>query len=231
MKKFFTTLLLIAIIFNIQIYCQQSRVLSLGPYVGYKAGISAVNTPLGRKNGVSFNKIPDFGFVSYFPLSSENDIGLQIDLAYSTYSYMMISAHNENNKYKLSHSFLSINPAVFFNRFSLGFAFMLPIKSQIDISEIKNEIINNAAELKIGYAYPIYEDNAGELNVFINGGYFLTGVYKNFVKNDPMKGLLPTDEKTTNIHNPRVASIQLGFNFIFNLKEKKTNESVDDLYE
>ncbi len=118
----------------------------------------------------------------------------------------------------------------YFNNFSFGFSYLIPSNSKIEDSEIKTKIQNNVFELKFGYEFPIYEDNSGELNGFIIGGYFLSGVFDNFHNNDPFTTLLPADEKVTNVHNPRIASIQIGFNFMFNLKEKPKSEMPEDIY-
>ncbi|HOK14505.1 MAG TPA: hypothetical protein PLU67_07655 [Candidatus Kapabacteria bacterium] len=229
MKK----IVIISLIFILSItyiHAEQTKVISIGPFLGYKAGVSAVNTPLGRKNGLSFNNIPDFGVCAYFPLSKQENIGLKFDASYSTYSYMMISAHNDKKEYKLSHNYLSFSPSFYFNNFSIGFSYLIPSNSKIEGSEIKTKIQNNVFELKIGYEFPIYEDNSGELNGFVIGGYFLSGVFDNFPKNDPFTTLLPAEEKVTNVHNPRIASIQIGFNFMFNLKEKPKSEIPEDMY-
>jgi len=227
-KLLFTSLIFILIINGIK--AEQTKVFSIGPYLGYKAGVSAINTPLGRKNGLSFNNIPDFGVCSYFPLSKNENIGFKFDISYSSYSYMMISAHKDKTEYKLSHNYLSFAPNFYFNNFLLGFSYLVPLNSEVEGSDIKTKIQNNALELKIGYEFPIYVDNSGELNGFVSGGYFLSGVYNNFPKNDPLKSLLPADEKVTNIHNPRIASIQIGFNFMFNLIEKPKPEIPEDIY-
>ena len=231
MKKFLLLIFALIIFSDSQTNAQVTKVLSIGPSIAYKAGVSAINTPLGRKNGVSFNKIPDFGLSTYFPLSKTENIGLQLDIAYSQYSYKMISAHDSKKEYNFHHSYIAVNPNFYFKGMLFGFAALIASNSKNENSDLKNNILKTSFALNLGYEYPIYVDDSGELNIFINGGYFLNGVYKNFVKNDPMKEILPADEKVTGIHNPRVASLQLGFNFLFDLKKKPKAEIVDDLYE
>lgn len=210
---------------------QMMKVLSIGPTIGYKAGISVVNTPLGRKNGVSFNKLPDFGLLSYIPMSKSENIGLQLDIMYTQYSYKMVSAHDNKKEFNFHHSYIAINPNFYFKGMIFGFAILIPNNSKIEDSEIKNSFINTSFMLNLGYQHQIYIDDSGELNIFLNGGYFLNGVYKDFSKNDPMNSILPADERVTKIHNPRIASLQVGFNFLFDLIKKPQTEPVDELYE
>ncbi len=209
---------------------EQTKVVSIGPFLGYKAGVSAVNTPLGRKNGLSFNNIPDFGACVYFPLTEQDNIGLKIGVSYSAYSYMMISAHKDKSEYQMSHNYFLLSPNFYFNNFLLGISYLIPINSKVEGSEIKTKIQNNVFELRVGYEHPIYADESGELNAFVSGGYFLSGVYKHFPKNDPLKTLLKTDENVTNVHNPRIASIQVGFNFMFNLRKREIIGVPQDIY-
>lgn len=198
-------------------FSQDFKTTSVGPYIGYRAGISTVVTPQGRKNGVGFNNIPEFGISSYFPLTSEANIGIVGELGYSTYSYLMKSGRPDGTEYQLTHSYLTINPNFYFKGFFAGIALGMPMASDYDGVEIKTSTQEIIAELKIGGMIPVYKDRSGELNFIIVGGYFLSGVYKDFVKNDPMKVLLGTDEPVTNIFNPRPASLMIGFNFLFNL--------------
>lgn len=200
-------------------YSQSVKDFSVGPSIMYKAGVSAVNTPDGRKNGVAFNKIPDFGLSSYIPFSSTSNLGVAFEIGYSSYSYLMKAVHN-SDEFQLNHSYLTINPNFYFGGFLLGVSFDIPMSSDYDGTEIKTSTQNMLAEVKIGGMIPIFKDETGELNVVILGGYSLSGVYKDFVKNDPMSGLITTDEEVTKVFNPRPASLGIGFNFLFDLKKK-----------
>jgi hypothetical protein len=226
MKLFLSLLLGVCLLVPAQSFSQDLKQVSIGPYLGYRAGVSTVVTPQGRKNGVGFNNIPEFGLTSYFPLTSQANIGIATELGYSTYSYLMISGRQDATEYKLSHSYLTINPNFFFRGFFIGVNIGLPMASDYDGTEIKTSKQETIAELKVGGMIPIYQDESGELNLVIMGGYFLSGIYKDFVKNDPMKDILLTDEPVTKIFNPRPASLMVGFNFLFNLS--KSQEEVFD---
>lgn len=228
MKKIFS-LFLIALFALPSLQAEDIKDFSIGPTILYKAGISAINTPKGRKNGVAFNKIPDFGISTYLPLSKTSNLGIATEIAYSSYSYLMKSAHN-STEYQFNHSFVTINPNFYFGGFIIGASIGIPMSSDYDGNEIKTKTQNIMAEVKIGGMIPIFKDASGELNVFILGGYGLSGVYDDFVKNDPMSGLLPTDETVTKIFNPRAASLGLGFNFLFNWKKKEVFEDTEDIY-
>jgi len=221
--KTFIGILIIGIFCSINIFSQDTKTNGLGPSLVYKSGISVVNTPKGRKNGISFNKIPDFGVSFYMPLSKTSNLGITTDVCYSTYSYKLKSAHN-SNEYQFNHSYLTINPNFFFSGFLLGVSFGVPLNSKFgDGIVIDTKTQKVVAEVKIGGMIPIFQDDTGELNIVILGGYFFSGIYDDFVKNDPLskKGLLPTDELLTKIFNPRLASLGVGFNFHFNLVKKE----------
>ncbi len=221
--KVLLAFLIIIMIGSQSLQSQDLKELGIGPSLLYKAGVSVVNTPKGRKNGVAFNKIPDFGMSFYLPLSETSELGIATEVGYSTYSYKLKSAHN-TTEYEFNHSYITFNPNFYFNGFLLGASFGVPMNSKFgDGIEVNTKTQNIVAEVKIGGMFPIFQDESGELNIVILGGYFFSGVYDDFVKNDPlsMKSLLPTDEPLTKIFNPRLASLGIGFNFHFNLVKRE----------
>lgn len=219
--------LLVLLITTGELFSQDIKTMSLGPSALYKAGVSAVNTPKGRKNGVGFNGVPDFGASFYLPMSTTSNLGLDMEMGYSSYSYILKSAHNDD-EFQFNHSYFTINPNFYFGGFLLGFSFGLPISSDYDGTEVKTSTQNTFIEVKIGGMIPIFKDETGELNFVIMGGYALTPMYSDYVKNDPLNGILPTDELIHDKHNPRIASLGMGFNFLFNLKKKPVEPDTMD---
>ena len=69
-----------------------------------------------------------------------------------------------------------------------------------------------------------FEDETGIINIYFYASYMLTKVYDNFKVNDPLKLIVPELEgyPITDVHNPRVASISIGFKYDFNLNSKET---------
>lgn len=197
---------------NAQIYP-----MSIGPELSYKFGISTVTTPLGRKNGLGFSKIPDVGLAYYLPMSQNYNLGLLTNISYSNYSYIIKNANISSDDYAFHHSYLVISPNFYARGVILGFGIGIPLGANYDGVEIKTSTMKTMVELKLGGEFPLYEDETGRLNFFVLGHYMLSDIFDNFVKNDPLKNILATDEPINTKHNPRTASINLGFNFVFNL--------------
>ncbi len=214
--KSFLTLSFVLMLVGCSLFTQDLKQLSIGPVIGYKAGISAVNTPQGRKNGVAPSKIPDFGVSAYVPLSSTSNLGLDAEIGLSSYAYLMKSAFNDKS-YQFNHSYITINPNFYFSGFIIGLSFGIPVSSDYDGKEIKTSQQNILTEIKIGGMIPIFKDETGELNIVIMGGYALSGVFSDFVKYDPVKNELPPTETITKVFNPRIATLGVGFNFLFDL--------------
>lgn len=190
-----------------------------GPYLSMKAGINHINTPIGRKNGVNLNKIPDFGINTFIPISIASKLGITVDAGYSTYSYII---ENESNGDKFAHnySYLTLCPSMFFAGFQFGFSFGYPIVAEYEGIEIPADDLDLIAELRLGYTYPLFSDETGRLAVFISAGYMLNGMYVDFEEDDPLKDVVPSppsiNQRITNGFNPEAASVAIGFLYHFN---------------
>lgn len=198
--------------------------MSAGLSFSWKAGVSAVNPTKGRKNGVAFNKLPDFGGAFYLPMSTTSNLAFCMDLGLANYSYLMKDGHdNSTLEYQVNHSYFALSPSFYFEGFTTGFLFGIPLASDYDGSEIKTANQNIIAEIKIGYSVPLMNDETGRLNFFIQGGYMLTGIYNDFGKNDPFKNIFPAENvsQVTSEFNPRAASLSMGLSFVFNLTDSK----------
>jgi len=126
MKKIITLVFIVVILIYIPLKAEQKRDLSLGPYLSLKAGVNGGNTMDGRKNGVAFTGIPDFGLQLFYPLSFENDLGMICDLGLSSYAYF-IDGVNVNKEYILTYRYLTLSPSFYFSIFSFGFAFGIQV--------------------------------------------------------------------------------------------------------
>lgn len=213
------TVLLALSMFILSTVTSIAQEMSIGPNIFYKAGVSAVETPKDRKNGVAPSEYPDFKLVFHYPFNDKKSIGITTDIGLSNFSYLMV-AYETNDKVTVNHSYFTINPNLNFGGFLLGLEVGIPISSNFDGKEIKTSIQKITADVTIGGMIPIFTDDIGVLNLIIFGTYNFTGVYKDFVKDDPMQlsGVCPVCPSKLNAsNNPRPASLGLGFSFLFNL--------------
>ena len=228
-KNIFVCVVLSAILlscFTVPTNARQERYFppALGPTVAYKGGVNGFTNPQGRKNGIAFNNIPDVGITTYIPLDLIFNLGLYLDFMYNTNTFLMKYNYNPNkndymNKDRMRFSYFSISPTFNHAGFTIGFNYGMPVSADWEGVNIATSKLNNLIEIKAGYNYPIYFDEVGRLNLFINASYALNGVYKNFKEDDPLRNVSPAipPQIITNYYNPRPASIQIGVNFLFNL--------------
>ncbi len=220
MKNIYLKILTLILFFCLQINlfsADNDIFLETGPYLSLKAGVNGVDTPSGRRNGFTINSLPDFGMTVQSSLSAESDLKLSFSLGYSTYSYNIIR-HIDDEAFKHSYSYLTFAPEFIFGYFSFGFNFGLPMAADFD-REIDTETLNMLAEFRIGGHYPLFEDETGALHIFLKAGYMLNGIYDNYRENDPLAEIIPEQsDPITDDFNPRAASVQLGFIYLFNIR-------------
>jgi hypothetical protein len=195
--------------------------LSIGPLLSGKLGISGVDTPLGRKNGLAVSPLPDMGITAYLPTNTYANLGALLSLEVSSYSFIMQDVDKETD-YQHNLQYVTFSISFYFDKFWLGFGTGLNVGANYEGVEIDTDIINTMYDVRIGFMYPIYYDKDARLNVFIEGSYMLKGIYDDFVDKDPLKDIIPEkqDERITNIHNPRVAAVRIGFNYMFQFWNK-----------
>lgn len=197
---------------------QDAHEFSWGPYLQLKAGVNGGNIPEGRKNAVLFNGVPDFGLSIYYPLGEFYDIGLMADLGMSTYAFGQKDVINAV-QYDLKFSYLTFAPYFYFQGFMAGLALGYPLMADYG-AEIDTKHVAFMAELRLSGMYPLYMDESGSLNAVLHAGYMLTGVYEDFPVDDALKEIIPAlpPQVHTNKYNPRVISISLGINYLFNME-------------
>ena len=214
------------IIISSSIYAQPLRDFSIGPYFALKAGINGGLVMDGRRNGISFNGIPDFGAQFFIPASAESDLGFTIDLGYSTYSYI-IEGVNVDKKYTMKYHYVTLNPNFYFHWFMIGMNFGFPASANFGES-IGTDILEMMVEFKLSGMFPLMTDESGSLNLNLQAGYMLTGIYKDFAKNDPLLPYIPEvpPETISSKFNPRAVSVSLGLSYLMNLSpsEVEINE-------
>lgn len=218
MKGFITIVLFAALSF-IAIAQEESdfHYFSAGPFFALKGGSNGGYTPEGRNNAAIFNGLPDFGFTLFYPLGEESDLGLTMDLAYTTYAYK-VEGVDVNYDADCKYSYISFAPNMHYNGFIAGLNFGLPVDNSFG-DKLSSDKLNFMVEIRLGYFYPLLNDEVGSLNLFLQAGYMLTGIYSDFVKDDPLRTTIPPTfpEKFTNKYNPRAVSILIGLNYLLNL--------------
>jgi hypothetical protein len=188
-----------------------------GPYYSFKAGINGGNTPMGRQNAITFNGIPDFGALIIFPLGNSPNIGVALDLGYSTFSFGTKN-FDTGEKYSETFSYVAFTPSMYFGGFLLGLSVGFPVAANwganIDIDKL-----NIISDIRLNYTYILKADEVGSLGVFLQASYMLTGAFKDFGGDDPLKEYIPavTPQTLNNYYNPRVVSLSLGVNYLFNM--------------
>lgn len=219
MKKFILASLIIYILASAA-HAQENFSKSVGIYAGMKAGINGVEPPEGRKSALSFNGLPDFGITSYLPVSSSAQLAAIVDLGYSSYSFITKNAWGDLPDMEFVHNFsyLTLSPKFYFHSFMFGFKFGVPLAADIEGADVDTDQIDMMAEVVLGGMFPLYYDETGRFDIYIEASYMLTGLYDNFAKDDPLRNKIPeaSFDPITNDSNPRVASLTIGFNYMFN---------------
>lgn len=214
--------ILLALCFAFAVFtanAQEYRSFSAGPFLGFKAGVNGGNVMDGRKNAMSFVKVPEFGVSSLLMLSQDYDLGLCLGLGYSSYGYK-IKGVNVGKEYNLTYSYLTLSSEFYFQGITMGFNFGYPINADFG-SKISADKLAGMSEFKIGYIYPIMleVEEGNSLNLYINAGYMLSGIYSDFTKDDPLLPFIPevAPQKISSKFNPRALSITLGMTYWFGI--------------
>ena len=218
MKRIIILGLTFMLLSGFEIFAHSDYDFSIGPYLSAKGGINGVNTPSGRKNGVAINTVPDFGITGYYPLSRTSNLGISLDIGYSTYSYL-IKVSSLDKEFTHTYSYITLSPNFAFEFLLIGFNFGFPVKANYG-PEIDIDKLDAISEFRIAVNIPLLKDETGSLNIFIQAGYMLTGIYDDFENDDPLidEGVIPRQpNRLTNEHNPRAASLLIGLNYLFNL--------------
>ncbi|MFA6570646.1 MAG: hypothetical protein WCT77_05355 [Bacteroidota bacterium] len=208
MKKF-TFILTLVLILNIShVFSSDNFPMGVGPFISLKGGVNAASVPNGVKNDFAFNPLPDFGVTGYFPLTDKSQFGIAADLAYSTYAFGTKLTNDVTNKTAYRVSYLSLAPNLYVSGFIIGFNFGLPLNGKakntnyISETDIKTDDLAFLVEIHIGGMIPLFYNETGRLNLILQGGYALTGLYN--------------DNRD---FNPHPASASVGIGYIFNIMD------------
>jgi hypothetical protein len=214
MRKLFVIALLLFLFYSSK--AQLNYPLSAGPFLSAKAGYNTSYSPWERKNLFAFNGLPDFGFSFYIPASEEYKLGWMFDLAISTYAYQ-VKGMNNDTKFTMKYSYFTLCPGFYYSGIYAGINIGLPVFADYGV-KLETNKLNILSEVRFGGIIPIIEDETGRVNIIFHAGYMLTGIYKEFVIDDPLIKHFPPDssQNFTNEFNPHTISFSLGLNYMFN---------------
>lgn len=179
-----------------------------GLFVAGKAGVNTLDSPEGIKNGMSINGMPDIGLQVYVPFGGESNIGATLDMAYLAYSYKFKVYKNESVNWTDNISYFSISPNFHLSGFILGFNFGFPISAESGTSNyfFNTANMNTWIDVHFGGLIPVYKDNFGRVNLYIQGEYALSEVFTNKVDYNSIP------------FNIQPAALKIGISYIFNTK-------------
>ncbi len=208
------TILVLLLAINYILFSNEN--LSFGLNASVKAGVSIIETPKGRQNGLSFNQYPDVNLSLYIPITLEERIGAITEVGFTNYSYL-INNYSTGTSYKNSFSFIGLTQSIYFNGFLFGFGVNFPVSYDIDGATQKLDNVNTTFDLQFGYMYDLYRDESASFAVFIKAFYQLNGNFSEFTKNDPFKTLIPevAGYPINNGHNPRAVALSIGFSYYY----------------
>ncbi len=177
-----------------------------GMFVAGKAAVNTQDPPNGIKNGMAINSMPDLGLQVYVPFGGESNIGATLDLAYIGYSYQFKIYNNESVNWVDKLSYFSISPNFHLSGFLLCFYFGFPLLAESggSVYSLNSNNMNTYIDVHFGGLIPVYKDNFGRVNLYVQGEYALSEVFANKV-NSNYPGF-----------NIQPAAIKIGISYIFN---------------
>jgi hypothetical protein len=178
--------------------------LSVGPFIGLKAGINAADIPYGYKNGFTFNKMPEIGISGFIPFGQESNFGAGLDLAYGTYGFVL-KYNNINTDHV--YNYFNFSPYINASGFILGLNIGIPLSgtqttSGVDVD--RTDSLSTLLEIRIGGNITVFANETGRLNILIIGGYALSGLLTNPYKADAE-------------YNYHPGELYIGLGYMFNL--------------
>lgn len=218
-------LLLVGVIFIVNIlHSQESQYsaaeiypLGAGLFVAGKAGVNTLDSPDGVKNGYVFNSMPDLGLQVYIPFGSETNLGATIDFAYLNHQYLFKLYGNEDVNWKDELAYFAISPNIHISGFLIGmnFGFPLSAKSENDIEENEftyeydKDNLNTLIDFHLGGLIPVYADDFGRLNLYIQAEYAISKLFNNDLTTKHLS-------ENTQKFNIQPAGLKMGLSYIIN---------------
>lgn len=208
MKKLFFILILLAsskLFSQSQIYeTTELSQFQLGSFLTGKGCVNTVDPPQGIKNDFQLSKLPDFG-VKFSYRFQGTSTKLFADISYLSVFMKYKLYNNPNINWTNEFHYLNFGFGFEFSNFLLSLNLGLPTSGKWGFAQnfsvdLEKEDMNTMLQLRVGAIIPIIKDIIGDLNFIILADYFLVGA-------------LSQDSN----YNPRIASLSIGLNYMFNL--------------
>lgn len=210
---------------------------SVGGYIHSKIGLNSASIPFTRATSFSFNGIPDFGVMCFFPIHKKQQIALLGELGFTTNSYgenldneFSANLPNSREEYVFRHNYISGSVGVAIRSITMSMGLGLPVggtyvnsaKGVMFSSSIPTTNLQPIIDLKLGAMFPIYYDRSGRLNLHVNGGYVMTGIYTNSLEayqhiSQEVRDATGFPANLGKEYNPMPLSISVGLSYLFTL--------------
>jgi len=190
----------------------------------YRGGINSNIVLVGRQSQPGFAPTPDAYFTGTINLTREYHTKLAFDIGYQNFNFKTKDTRNDlGNVYSHNFGYLAFGSSLIYKDIIFGFNYLSPLSGKSDGrngagAKLDTDILNDITELKIGYRYKIFDDETATLFVNAVAGYSFVGIYKNYELNDPVNFIIADGQRNPNGYNPRVASVAIGFSYLFKIK-------------
>lgn len=223
----------------------------IGPYIAGKASLKT-EVAEGWKTGVVFNLPPDYGVSLLVPFGKHSNIGFALDLGQANYGYQFRPENDNRDSVTIIARYKYINVYPHFNLggFTLGLNVGFPNGASTRTvrdsaaSVVGTYVTSNGnttfipggpdgigpvplmatmIEARVGGAIPVVTTDFGRLDVVINAGFSLNGLFEDFKNyegsypinpNDPVNRPRMNPEESL---NPHIVSLSLGMCYRFRL--------------
>ncbi len=178
--------------------------IQLGIFITGKGCINTVEPPQGIKNDFQLSNVPDFGIKFSYRFAGSNT-KLFADLSYLS-TYMKYKLYNNYSiNWTNEFHYINIGTGFEFSNFLISLNLGIPSSGKWGITQnfsinLETQDMSTMLQLRVGATLPIFKDVIGDLNFVIFADYYLVGALS----------------QESN-YNPRIASLSLGLNYMFNL--------------
>ena len=183
----------------------------IGAYITGKGCVNTVDPPQGVKNDFQLSKMPDIGVKFSYQFQPTSSSKVFAELSYLSVYYKEKLYNNSSINWINEFHYFNLGVGFEFSSMFLSLNLGLPSSGKSSSGkwgiyvvvppDLKTEEMNTMFQIRFGGAIPIFQNRIGSLNFLIFGDYFLVGAL--------------TQELN---YNPRVASLSIGLNYMFNIR-------------
>jgi hypothetical protein len=177
----------------------------IGAYITGKGCVNTVEPPQGVKNDFQLSKMPDIGVKFSYQFQPTSSSKVFAELSYLSIYYKQKLYNNSSINWVNEFHYFNLGVGFEFSSMFLSLNLGFPSSGKWGIYvvplDLKTEEMNTMFQIRFGGAIPIFQNRIGSLNFLIFGDYFLVGAL--------------TQESN---YNPRVASLSIGLNYMFNIR-------------